>query len=173
MDKSILSEIPASAKIDFLSKLQSGNFTLKDPYRPQPPLNFELQDEDGLYRCKETGILMSQEEIGSLPGYRLNIEIIKNRDQVSGGKPPSGISLMPFSRMEYLNSLLKNKDDKVLTFDEASGEFRTETESYSFEQLMQNFHDDLDSFVMDGKTAKKYIESLEKWCGVDSICAAK
>jgi len=52
MKKDFLKDIPKANKIDFLSKLQTGQFSLLKPYEPQPSLNFDLQ-ENGLYKCRE------------------------------------------------------------------------------------------------------------------------
>lgn len=164
MKKDILQEIPKANKVDFLNKLSSGQFLLIKPYEPQPPLSFDLQ-EGNLYLCRETGKTMSQDQIESLPGYRMNIQLVSDRLQVAGKKPPSGIRLMPFSRTQYLDSLLKNKSEVVITFNESEGVFKSETDSYSFASLMQIGHDSPEVvFIMDKKTTEKYIELLEKWC---------
>lgn len=164
MKKDILQEIPKANKVDFLNKLSSGQFLLSKTYEPQPPLSFDLQ-EGNLYLCRETGKTMSKDEIESLPGYRMNIQLVSDRLQVAGKKPPSGIRLMPFSRTEYLDSLLKNKSEVVITFNEPEGIFKSETDSYSFDRLMQIRNDSPEVvFLMDKKTTEKYIELLEKWC---------
>jgi hypothetical protein len=120
MKKESLSKISKRAKVDFLKKLQTGKFELAEAYTPAPKLNFDLIPESGLYLCKETGKEMTKEEIEALPGYRLNLQLVDDRAQVRGEKPPSGIMLFPYSRDEYLNSLLKNPDDKYLSRDEAN-----------------------------------------------------
>lgn len=164
MKNDILQEIPKANKVDFLNKLSSGQFLLIKTYEPAPPLSFDLQP-DGLFLCKETGKTMSQDQIESLPGYRFNFQLVSDRLQVAGKKPPSGIRLMPFSRTEYLDSLLKNKSDVAITYDESEGVFKSETDSYSFDRLMQIRHDSPEVvFLMDKKTTEKYIELLEKWC---------
>lgn len=109
MKKDFLREIPKDKKVDFLNKLQSGNFNLEKPYKPQPELNFKLQD-NGLYKCKETGEKMSLDEIELLPGYRFSIELVSDPKQVQGTKPADGILLIPIAKDEYLDSLLKDPD---------------------------------------------------------------
>lgn len=164
MKKDFLKEIPKSNKIEFLSKLKSGQFTLLPLYEPQPKLNFDLQ-ENGLYKCKETGKILSQGQISNLPGYRMSIGLVSTREQVNQEKPPSGIVLMPYSKEEYLNSLLKNKSDVVITYDESDKMFKSTTESYSFEKLKRINNESPEVvFLMDEKTKLKYIELLEKWC---------
>lgn len=167
MKKDFLKEIPKENKKEFLTKLQSGKFTLLQPYEPQPPLSFDLQ-ESGKYLCKETGKLMSKEEIESLPGYRMSIELVSDKLQVNHEKPPDGIRLMPYMENEYLNSLLKNKSDVNVTLDETNEKrpFKcVETGvSYSFKEMQRLSTDENIDFYMDEKTKKKYIEELEKWC---------
>lgn len=109
MEKGVLSGITKANKIDFLNKLSSGKFVLNKPYEPPQPLSFDLQT-DGLYLCKETGKALSKEEIESLPGYRIAIHLVSEREQVSKEKPPSSICLIPFSKEEYLSSLLENTE---------------------------------------------------------------
>jgi hypothetical protein len=109
MKKDLLQEISKDNKIDFLKKLSSGKFILGKPYDPPQPLSFDLQP-DGLYLCKETGKLMSKEEIEFLPGYRMSIHLVATKEQVRNEKPPSGIVLTPYSKKEYLNSLLINNE---------------------------------------------------------------
>jgi len=159
MNKEFLKGISKENKRDFLNKLQSGKFNLSKPYDPQPKLTFNLQG-NGLYKCQETGQELTSQEIAFLPGYRMNIELVSDRLQVAGEKPPDSIIKVPFTQEEYLNSLLINKSAKVLTFDESDGKFKTETESYSFENLMRINTD----FVMDEATAREYVSCLEKWC---------
>lgn len=166
MKKNFIQGIPASAKIEFLNKLQSGRFELLAPYEPQPPLNFDLQ-EDGLYLCKETRVLLSKAEIEALPGYRMSFELVSKREQVSGEKPPSSISLMPYSKVEYLNSLLRGKNDIVVTWDESDEQkpFKSHDCNYSFNDLMRKNSENTDiAFIMDQKAKEKYVELLEKWC---------
>ena len=166
MNKNFLQGIPASAKIEFLNKLQSGRFELLAPYEPQPPLNFDLQ-EDGLYLCKETRVLFTKSEIEALPGYRLSIQLVDDRLQVAGKKPPSGIILMPYSKQEYLDSLLRGKNDIVVTWDESDEQkpFKGNDCNYSFNDLMRKNSENTDiAFIMDQKAREKYIELLEKWC---------
>jgi hypothetical protein len=166
MKKNFLQGIPASAKIEFLNKLQSGRFELLAPYEPQPPLNFDLQ-EDGLYLCRETRVLFTKQEIEDLPGYRMSIELVSKREQVSGEKPPSSISLMPYSKVEYLNSLLRGKNDIIVTWDDSSEQkpFKSHDCNYSFNDLMRINHETTDiAFIMDQKAREKYVELLEKWC---------
>ena len=166
MKKDFLKGISKENKKEFLNKLQSGQFTLLQLYEPQPPLSFDLQ-EDGLYKCREDGRILTSEQILILPGYRMNLQLVSNRLQVEGVKPPDGIRLMPYMENEYLDSLLKNKSDKVLTFDETDEKkpFKSDTDSYSFDDLMRLFHDSPEiNFVMDEATAKKYLKCLENWC---------
>ena len=92
-------------KKEFLSKLQSGLYTLNKLYEPQPPLNFDLQ-ESGLYKCQETGKELTKDEVYKLPGYRGGIQLVSEREQVTGQKPPDNIILMPYMESEYLDSLL-------------------------------------------------------------------
>jgi hypothetical protein len=106
--KDLLKGISKDNKRDFLAKLASKKFTLNKPYEPAQPLNFDLQ-EDGLYLCKEDGRKLTSQEIETLPGYRLAMELVSDRLQVSGEKPPDGYYLMPFTQEEYLNSLLKDE----------------------------------------------------------------
>lgn len=165
MKKDFLKGISKENKKEFLSKLQSGKFSLLQPYEPQPRLSFDLQ-ENGLYKCKETGKELTSQEIECLPGYRHTIELVSNKQQVNHEKPPSGIVLIPFTQQEYLNSLLKNKSDVVLTFDETEEKkpFKSDTDSYSFKDLMRINHDSPEiDFVMDEKTKIKYLECLENW----------
>jgi len=104
-------------------------------------------------------------QVSSLPGYRLNLQLVNDRLQVAGKKPPSGIVLIPFSKQEYLDSLLKNKSDVVITYDESDGNFKSENDFYSFERLMRIRNESPEVvFLMDEKTKLKYIELLEKWC---------
>ncbi|MEI6049112.1 MAG: hypothetical protein WCS03_09465 [Bacteroidota bacterium] len=121
MKKEVLRKISKGAKVDFLNKLGSGKFQLLEAYTPAPRLTFDLVPETGKYLCKENGKFMSKEEIESLEGYQFNLELISERSQVTGvgNKLPNGIELIPYSREQYLNSLLKNPDDKYLTKEEA------------------------------------------------------
>lgn len=102
-----LKGISKENKQSFLSKLQSGLYTLNKPYEPQPPLSFDLQ-ENGLYKCQGTGKELTRHEIESLPGYRMSIELVSDRLQVTGEKPPSTIIKQPYMEAEYLDSLLTN-----------------------------------------------------------------
>lgn len=115
MDNNSLKNIPVSAKVDFLNKLQSGKFSLTDQCEPQPRLDFDLQP-DGLFKCKQDGRILTGKEVTSLPGYRMAIEIVNNKMQVNGEKPPSGYVLMPYTQSEYLNSLLKSNAERDITF---------------------------------------------------------
>ena len=121
MKKETLRHISKGAKVDFLNKLGSGKYKLGETYTPAPKLTFDIVPETGKYLCKETGKFMSKEEIESLEGYRLNLELISERSQVAGigNKLPDGIVLVPYSKEQYLDSLLKNPDEKYLTRDEA------------------------------------------------------
>lgn len=162
--KNVLRGISKEGKREFLSKLQSGNFTLLPAYEPAQTKSFDLQ-ENGLYKCKESGEELTSEQILALPGYRMNLQLVSTRLQVAGEKPPSGYVLIPWTEQEYLNSLLKNKSDQVLTFDQAEGKFKTNTDSYTFTELMRLKHDGQNNdFIMDELTTKKYLEYLEKWC---------
>lgn len=167
MNKDFLKVVSKENKKEFLSKLQSGKFTLGEVYEPQPQLNFDLQ-KNGLYKCQKTGKELTSEEIESLPGYRMNIELVSDRLQVANLKPPDSIIKIPFTQEEYLNSLLKNKSDKNVIWDEANEKrpFKcVETGvSYSFKEMQRLSIDENFSFCMDEATAKKYIEELEKWC---------
>jgi len=159
-----LKGVSKEIKKSFLAKLQSGKYVLGTVYDPQPGLTFDKQ-ESGKYKCRQTGELMSQDEIESLQGYRMDIDLVSDRDQVAGNKPPDSIVKMPYTQAEYLDSLLINKSTKVLTWDETIGKFRTETDIYTFNQLMRINHDSPDiKFLMNELTKKKYIECLEKWC---------
>jgi len=163
MKKDFLRGLSKESKKEFLSKLQSGKFSLLKPYDPQPPLSFDLQ-ENGKYLSKETGKLMSKEEIESLPGYRMSIELVSDKLQVANLKPPDGINLVPFTQEEYLNSLLKNKSDIHITFDKSDGKFKSENDSYSFEDIMRMNNESPEiEFIMDEETKLKYLECLEKW----------
>lgn len=114
MKKEALRKISKGAKIEFLNKLQSGKFELIEAYNPAPKLNFDLIPESGLYKCRETGKEMSKEKIEALPGYQIKIELIQDLKE-----PPAGFELHPYSREQYLDSLLKNPDDKYLSSEEA------------------------------------------------------
>ena len=112
MKRDFLKCISEEGKKEFLSKLQSGQYTLGPVYEPQPMLNFDLQ-EDGRYKCKETGELMTKEKVESLPGYREDLQIVETRAQVAGSEPPAAIVKLPYTEVEYLNSLLiSNEPDK-------------------------------------------------------------
>lgn len=166
MKKDFLKGISKENKRDFLAKLQSGKFNLLPAMEPQPPLNFDLQ-ENGLYLCKEDGRMLTSEQILALPGYRMNIQLVADCLQVSGEKPPAGFVMVPFTESEYLDSLLKNKSAVVLTFDETDEKkpFKSETDSYSFKDLMRINGDSPEIvFCMDEKTAKQYVKCLENWC---------
>jgi hypothetical protein len=164
MKKDFLKGISKENKREFLNKLQSGQFELLPPYEPQPTLTFDLQS-DGLYLCKEDGRKLSISEIEVLKGYRLNIELVSTRLQVVGKEPPDTIIKQPYTQEEYLNSLLKNKSAMTLTFDETDGQFKTDTDNYSFNQLIIiNRESPEIEFYMDKKTNEKYLECLENWC---------
>lgn len=166
MKNEFLKGIPKANKIEFLNKLNSGQFTLKEPYKPQPSLTFDLL-ENGRYKCKQTGKIMSKGQIEALPGYRMTLELVSDRDQVANEKPPSGIVLIPFTLDEYLDSMLKSKFAEHIEYDPAdtTKPFKSEKRSYSFEDLMRiNRESPEIEFYMDEKTKLKYIEALEKWC---------
>ena len=166
MKKDILRQIPKGKKVEFLNKLQSGNFNLLKPYNPQPGLNFDLQ-ENGLYLCKETGKELTKEQIVSLPGYKIQLELVGNKLQISGEKPASGYVLVPFSKNEYLASLLRNKADVILTFDETdkTSPFKSGNNAYSFNELMTMRNESPGiTFLMDQRTKNEYLKALEKWC---------
>lgn len=166
MKKDFLKEIPKANKVDFLSKLRSGQFNLIKPYEPQPELNLDLQ-ENGLYLCKETSKEMSQAQIESLPGYRITIALVDTREQVAHQKPPSGFVMVPFSKDEYLASLLKNKNDVVIVFDATDPKkpFKSKDERYSFNDLMTSRNENPSiEFYMDETTKVEYLKALEKWC---------
>lgn len=115
MKKETLNKISKKAKIDFLNKLQTGNYELAKPYVPAPHLTFELIPESGLYLCKQDGRKMSREEIAGLPGYQVSIELIRSLRE-----PATGFELFPYSREQYLDSLLKNPNDKYSSLNEAN-----------------------------------------------------
>jgi len=166
MKKDFLKGISKEVKKEFLSKLSSGNYILNKPYDPAPRLTFDLQ-ESGMYKCNETGKELSKEEIESLPGYQIDIQLISERNQVIGigTKAPDTIKKIPYSQDRYLNSLLKKKSDIHITFDESDRKFKSETESYSFNELMRFNHDNPEvKFIMDKVTAGQYAEFLKKWC---------
>jgi hypothetical protein len=163
MNKDFLKGISKENKKEFLSKLQSGKFTMKAVYDlPKQKLNFDLIPESGLYKCQETGKQMSKAEINSMQGYGLSILVVSDRLQVTGEKQPDRIILHPYMEHEYLNSLLKS--NQVLSYDETSETFKTESESYSFGDLMRINGDNPESnYIMNEATSKKYVEELEKW----------
>jgi len=164
MNKEFLKRINKEVKKEFLAKLQSGDFILQPAYEPQPELTFDLQ-ESGLYKCQETGQELTLSELESLPGYRMDLQLVSTRLQVSGVEPPDTIKKIPFLETEYLDSLLRSKSDKLLTFDESDGKFKTENDSYSFDQLMRFNHSNPEvHFVMNELTGRKYIECLKNWC---------
>ena len=115
MKKETIKKISKQAKVNFLSKLQTGKFELTQAYTPAPKLTFDLIPESGLYKCKQDGREMSRDEIAALPGYQISIELIR-----SFKEPATGFELFPFSREQYLDSLLKSPDDKYLTMQEAN-----------------------------------------------------
>lgn len=113
MKKEILRKISKTAKVDFLNKLQTGKYKL-EPYNPAPKLNFDLIPGSRLYKCQQTGKEMTEEEITSLPGYQIQIALIRDLKE-----PATGFELFPYNREQYLDSLLKNPADKYLSHDEA------------------------------------------------------
>lgn len=129
MKKETLRKISKGAKIDFLNKLSSGNYKLGETYTPAPKLSFDLIPETGLYLCKETGKQMSKEEIEALPGYQISIELVRDLKE-----PAAGFELFPYSREQYLDSLLKNPDDKLLTSEEAK-ELLNDLDAGNFEKV--------------------------------------
>lgn len=166
MKDDILKGIPKANKIDFLNKLNSGQFTLTETYKPQPSLTFDLL-ENGKYKCKQTGKVMSKGQIEALPGYKMTLELVGTREQVANEKPPSGIVLIPYSQDEYLASMLKSKFAEHISFDpeDPNKPFKSEKRSYSFEDLMRiNRESPQIEFYMNESTKLKYIEALEKWC---------
>ena len=116
MKDDFLKGIPKAKKIDFLNKLKSGQFTLLEPYEPQPSLTFDLL-ENGKYKCKQTGKVMTKGQIEALPGYKMTLELVGTREQVAKEKPPSGIVLIPYTMDEYLTSLLKSAFAEHIEFD--------------------------------------------------------
>lgn len=114
MKKESLKKISKGAKVDFLNKLQSGKYELAKAYTPAPKLKFDLIPETGKYLCRENGKFMSKEEIAALPGYQIAIELIRDLKE-----PATGFELFPYSREQYLDSLLKNPADKYLSIEEA------------------------------------------------------
>lgn len=130
MKKDFLRQISKTAKIDFLTKLSSGNFTLNKPYDPPPGLEFDLM-ENGLYKCKQTGKQMSKEEIESLSGYQISIELIRDLKE-----PPAGFVLIPISKEQYLDSLLKNPSEKYLNREEAK-QLVNDLDAGNFEKVMR------------------------------------
>ena len=112
MKRDFLNGISPEGKREFLSKLQSGKYSLRKVYEPVKLLTFDLQ-ESGLYRCKETGEVMTRAEVESLKGYREDLQVVNDRDQVAGSEPPAAIVKLPYTEVEYLNSLLvSNEPDK-------------------------------------------------------------
>ena len=100
-------------------------------------------------------------------------EISKEKKKEFLNKLQSGkftLVQVPFDLQESeasLNSLLKNKFDVVITFDESDIKkpFKSKDNSYSFRDLMRINHDSPDiDFLMDELTKMKYLECLEKWC---------
>lgn len=134
MEKAILRKISKTAKVDFLNKLQTGKYELAEIYTPAPNLSFDFIPESGLYLCKENGKTMSKEEIECLPGYQILIELVSDKLQVNHEKPPDGFVLMPYSREQYLDSLLKNPSDKFLTSEEAK-ELLNDLDNGNFEKV--------------------------------------
>ena len=103
-----LSIISKANKLAFLKSLQSGIFTLSTAHEPQTSIQFDLQP-DGLYRCQQDNRILTSDQIESLPGYQIIIELVSTRAQVSHEEPVKGYILCPWSNNEYLNSLLKAK----------------------------------------------------------------
>ncbi|MCK9282323.1 MAG: hypothetical protein M0P71_17035 [Melioribacteraceae bacterium] len=104
-----LKGISKEIKKDFLAKLASGKYTLGPIYDRQPGLTFDLM-ENGLYKCKtDPDRILSKEEICSLQGFMIGIDIVSDKDQFSGVKLPDSIILIPHNEVSYLNSLLKDK----------------------------------------------------------------
>jgi len=109
MKMQFLKGISKEIKKDFLAKLASGKYTLGPIYDRQPGLTFDLM-ENGLYKCKtDPDRILSKEEICSLQGFMIGIDIVSDKDQFSGVKLPDSIILIPHNEVSYLNSLLKDK----------------------------------------------------------------
>ena len=162
--RNIIRGIPKVQKIDFLKKLQSGKYSLVAPYSPKSTMNFTLQP-DGLYICKETGQVMSRDKVLTLPGFKIKIELIDNKAQISGEEPASGYCLVPYSKDEYLDSLLRGEQDMTLTFDEKKQLFKCERGDFTFEEIMNFCKDNPDvRFFMDEDTKRHYMEHLERYC---------
>lgn len=167
MKKDFLQGISKENKKEFLTKLQSGKFILLPPYEPQKEVTFDLIPGTDLFLCKEDGRKLTENEIYSLPGYRMSLHLVDKTAQVRHEEPPSSIILVPCMEHEYLDSLLKNKSDVVITFDETDEKkpFRSKDNSYSFKDLKRiNSESPEVVFLMDEKTKLKYLECLEKWC---------
>ncbi|HEY5591825.1 MAG TPA: hypothetical protein VIK55_12500 [Paludibacter sp.] len=102
-------EISKIEKLNFLNKLKSGNYRVGKLFEPQPGLNFEIEP-DGLYKCQQDNRILTSDQIKSLPGYHMIIELVSTRAQVSHQEPAEGFILCPFNSSEYLNSLLIPKN---------------------------------------------------------------
>jgi len=104
MKKSILKQVSKQDKIQFLTKLQTGNYVLGKITTPKETLNFERL-ESGLYKCKQTGKLLKKSAVEALESqYMIMIEIIEDLKT-----PPAGYDFLPFPKGQYLNQLLKCK----------------------------------------------------------------
>lgn len=111
-NKEILQGVSKGKKIEFLNKLASGKYILRENFEPQPRLKFDLQP-DGKYKCQQDGRIMTLKEIRYLRGYSFDrsIEIVSDRDQVNHKKLPDGFILMPLSKDEFLDYLLIGTTD--------------------------------------------------------------
>lgn len=154
MNKQSLKEIPRSSKIDFLNKLSSGKFELKDSFKPrllpaiepQPKLNFDIQS-DGLYICREDRRLMTSKEIKSLPGYMMMIELVNDRSQVNHECPAAGFVLIPFGKTDYLQGLLVSNEGNP---DHSPEDFSEILKDLSISELKQ-LHASIASIAENGK----------------------
>lgn len=76
---------------------------LFDSFVERKELNFDLIESSGLYRCREDGKELSEEQIKAMePDYLMNIEIVDDMKE-----PPSGYMLIPKTKEDFINGLSK------------------------------------------------------------------
>ena len=104
MKQSILKQVSKKDKIQFLTKLQTGNYILGHTVTPREELDFE-RIESGSYICIQSGKELKQSAVEALESqYMVMIEIVDNL-----ATPPTGYRLIPFPQDQILNQLLISK----------------------------------------------------------------
>lgn len=106
-NKEILQGVSKGKKIEFLDKLASGKYKLRENFEPQPRLKINLLP-NGNYKCQQDGRILTLKEIRHLRGYSFerSIELVSDKDQVNHKKLPDGFILLPLSKNEFLDYLL-------------------------------------------------------------------